>query len=534
MTLKRLGALAGALYALSFQLHAAQPRNGELDTLIEAAVAQSGVPGLSVAVIRPDQPDYIKGFGRRSVESSARVDERTIFKVNSITKSMTSTAAATLVDEGVLRWDDRIIDHYPEFRLSDPWITRETRFEDVFSHRVGVEATDWMEDIPHLTLQEAVHNMRYLPQQKSFRTEMLYDNFMYSVGGLAAGRLTNGWDRLIEERLFELLGMKDATVRFQDYIEPAEVAACHECEVDHAPRGLNALRKPVNIAAPHIYIDSEARLTHWRWSSSRPAGGVWASARDIARYLKLYLGAGEIGGVRVLSRESMAQLTTPRIHMDPESPVERAQAEDEFTLRKSQSPTGYALGWTVGDYMGHATIQHTGSSIGYNSFVIILPEAGLAAAITANMRDGAPAVVKPVAMSIVDMLLGLEPVPWLDKSIEAHEKKQASSEKRAQDALAQTVYEAAPLPVHAYTGRYRHAAYGDIVIEPRAGDAFLLRQGEQRWGVMHHMQNNVFQMTWNGVRPEVIEVDFDIGADGRAHRLTLDGQTFLRHEPPGE
>lgn len=512
------------LGAVVIGLTSVASKDDVIEKRIQAFMDKTDIPGLSVAIIRPNKPDYVRGFGKRSVQAGLLVDDHTIFKLNSVTKSMTATAAAAFVDKDEMQWDSRIIDYYPEFQLSDPWVTKEITFEDALSHRVGVEATDWMEDVPHLKLKEAIQRMRYLPQVNSFRAKYMYDNFTYSVAGEAAATLSGNWDKMMEDNLFTPLKMTDSITRFEGFIETDEIAPCHECDLSHKPKGLQALTKTINIAAPHAYVNGNSQLVHWRYSNSLPAGGVWASAHDMAQYLKLYLGAGELDGRRILSRKAMQQLTMPRnpIHL---SAFEDKSQNTAFDVRNKQRNNGaYALGWGTANYMGHTMIHHDGSSIDFQSAMIVLPEDGLAVAIMANISQNREGLVARFALDLMDHYLKLPSVDWvgnrLQQLVDRHEDIELDILAGANAIMLDNV--------ELYTGTYHHAAYGDITVELKDGKHLLLSQGKTRWGLLQPQSVGVFELTWNGVRSGPHKVTFVPSVEGRMTELRLRGQNFVR------
>ncbi|WP_350628834.1 serine hydrolase domain-containing protein, partial [Pseudoalteromonas sp. CAL260-MNA-CIBAN-0059] len=77
-------------------------------------------------------------FGVTNLDTNKKVNKDTLFGIASNTKAFTTAALAKLVDEGKLSWDDRVIDHLPEFRLYDSYVTREMRIRDLLSHRSGL------------------------------------------------------------------------------------------------------------------------------------------------------------------------------------------------------------------------------------------------------------------------------------------------------------------------------------------------------------------------------------------------------------
>src|SRR4051794_14554788 len=110
---------------------------------VETALQTFQVPGAAVALVQGDEIVFNRGFGVRDLQSGESVTPRTRFRNGSITKSMTALLLATLVDEGVLGWDDRAIDLWPAFRAPTDDLTESLRLRDLLGMGTGLaEATD--------------------------------------------------------------------------------------------------------------------------------------------------------------------------------------------------------------------------------------------------------------------------------------------------------------------------------------------------------------------------------------------------------
>lgn len=96
-----------------------------LDGLITTMMETSQVPGLSVAVVYDDEIVLASGYGVTSTETQAPVNEDTIFQIASLSKSIASTVVASIVGDGLVDWDTRLVEHLPGFTLYDPWITNQ-------------------------------------------------------------------------------------------------------------------------------------------------------------------------------------------------------------------------------------------------------------------------------------------------------------------------------------------------------------------------------------------------------------------------
>src|SRR5260370_9671575 len=109
----------------------------DLDAFTTRTLKEYQVPGAAVAVIRDGKVALVKGYGVRNVTKAGAVDENTIFQLASVTKTLTATAAATVVDQGKLDWDKPIFNCLPEFVGYDPYMTRWLTERDLLAQRTG-------------------------------------------------------------------------------------------------------------------------------------------------------------------------------------------------------------------------------------------------------------------------------------------------------------------------------------------------------------------------------------------------------------
>ena len=152
-----------------------------------------------------------------------------MFEIASFSKPITSTILASLVGEGKIGWDDRIVDLDPGFRLSSAETTRQIEIRDFLSHRSGLatESGDLLEDLGY-SRPDILYRMRYLPLPGQFRKTYAYSNFGYTTGAIAAAtKIGKPWETIAEEQLYSRLGMTSTSSRFSDYDDRANKAALH-------------------------------------------------------------------------------------------------------------------------------------------------------------------------------------------------------------------------------------------------------------------------------------------------------------------
>ena len=120
---------------------AEDPAGGKLAGLsdyIRASMADWELPGLAVAVVHGDEVVFAEGFGIKELGRENLVDAHTLFQIGSVSKSFGAALIGALVDDGLVHWDDPVVEHLPWFRVKDPEITREMTIRDLLSHQSGM------------------------------------------------------------------------------------------------------------------------------------------------------------------------------------------------------------------------------------------------------------------------------------------------------------------------------------------------------------------------------------------------------------
>lgn len=97
----------------------AVPDAASIDAILARAADAFDSPGMAVSVVHKDELVYANGYGILEVGGDAPVDADTLFHIGSVSNAFTAAALAILADEGELGFDDRVINHLPEFRMHD-------------------------------------------------------------------------------------------------------------------------------------------------------------------------------------------------------------------------------------------------------------------------------------------------------------------------------------------------------------------------------------------------------------------------------
>jgi CubicO group peptidase (beta-lactamase class C family) len=462
----------------------------QLDTIATQALARTGVPGMAIAVVYQDQVIYLKGFGVREVGKPATVDADTVFQLASVSKPVASTVVAGLVGDGLVTWDDRIVDHDPAFQMYDPWVTSQVTLRDMFAHRSGLpdHVGDLLEDIGY-GRTEVLHRLRFQKPSSSFRSTYAYTNFGLTEAAVAAAKTTGKpWEDVSVERLYRPLGMTSTSSRFADY--------------QAAP----------NHAVTHALVDGTFQPTVRQPDAQSPAGGVSSSARDMAQWLRLQLGDGKIDGKQIIDGEALAETHRPQIVRVP--PADAATQRAAF----------YGLGWNVSyDDQGRPRISHSGAfSLGAATSVDLLLPEGLGIVVLTN---GAPiGVAEAVSFNFMDLATtGKERGDYITALRRVFDADLAPNYGTAVDYSKPPARPSPALPDSAYTGTYSNDYYGEIEVVSQGG-GLVLRLGPQKTAYpLKHYDRDVFLYQPTGENAYGLSaVTFNVDASQRATSVEIE------------
>jgi CubicO group peptidase (beta-lactamase class C family) len=445
---KKLSAIAGAVLCCAAQLAVAGDLS-VLDALIEKEMKAARVPGVAVAVVRDDQVIFSKTYGYRDLERKLPVTQDTVFRIGSITKSMTAASAGLLVQAQRLEWDKPVREYVPELRLQDSFATERMTIRDMLTHRSGLPRHDmvWFhEDLPRA---EYVRRLRFLDASADFRTRFQYNNLIYTAAGYVVGRAAGGtWEEWLQHELFVPLEMKSTTTSLAALTASAERSFGYGNDDDGQP-----------IRIDDTSVDSIA-----------PAGAVNSTIGDMSRYALMYVNGGKAAnGRQLLSSAVLDEMQLPQISV----PM-RAKFPEI-------GPTHYGFGLFVSSYRGHRHIYHTGAYEGFNASLSWLPDRKIGVVILAN-HNLLLNFMQVITNRAFDAELGIEPIDWRARFGATEPGARAPGAKRSVVVPATEVKPARPLTE--YTGRFEHPAYGLVAVRTDAsgglelefhGDRFPLR-----------------------------------------------------------
>jgi CubicO group peptidase (beta-lactamase class C family) len=457
----------------SYCLHAQQKATVPpgLDQYIDKVLKTFNVPGVSVSIVKDGQVLMAKGYGVKKLGTNDKVDENTLFLIASNTKAFTATALAILVEEGRLKWNDKVIDHLPWFRMSDDYITTHLTVRDLLVHHSGLPAYagDALLFPPSTySRKEILKKLPVLPIVHDFRTTYAYDNILYLAAGeviVAASGMS--WEDFIRVRILNKLGMTRTLSRFSEIKESSNVSASHARSADQ-------------VRVAEMFMDQNIG------DAGNPAGGIVSTAADMARWLMTQLDSGRIAGKPPLFKPTTTVELWKVVQPIPVTKV------PEYLKPLQSDYFGYALGFRTYNYKQYKVVGHGGALKGFVSQIAMVPDLNLGICVLTNQSN--TAAYWSIIYQILDYYMQFKPFDW----IAANKRQQDSAlistrEARRKFPSKRDSLSKPSLPLDNYAGVYEDKLLGEVVIA-KEGPGMVMRFSNSYQFVadLEHFQYNTF------------------------------------------
>jgi CubicO group peptidase (beta-lactamase class C family) len=318
-------------------------------------VDSNTLAGAAMLVASKDKVLSLEAVGWSDIAARKPMPTDALFWIASQSKPMTTTALMMLVDEGKVNLDDPVEKYLPEFKgqmlaverdgehvlLRKP--THPITVREVLSHTSGLPFSSPMEQptLDGLPLRDAVRSYAMVPLQFPPGSKYQYSN----AGINTAGRIIEAvsgvpYEKFMDERLFKPLGMKDTTF----WPSSGQVKRLAK---SYKPN------KEKNDLEETTVAQLRYPLTDRRNRYPMPAGGLFSTASDTVKFCQLIINGGVFNSKRLLSEESVKQMTSKQTGPDIKD--------------------GYGLGFAIGPgWCGHGGAHATNMSIDRQRGLILI------------------------------------------------------------------------------------------------------------------------------------------------------------------
>lgn len=474
----------------------AQPlKTEQMDQLVARTMKAFDVPGIAVGIVENGKLVFAKGYGVRSLLTGEKMDENTLFGIASNTKAFTAAALAMLVDERKLKWDDKVQDHIPEFKLYNPYVSAEFTIRDLLTHRsgLGLGAGDLMffPDSSDFTIPDIIHNLRFLKPVSGFRTKYDYDNNLYIVAGEVIARISGKtYPEFIEERILVPLNMKSSAASF------------------------DRLKDKSNVIDGHAAVEGKVQvIARSSLRTGLAAGGINSNIVDLSKWVILQLSHGKYG-------EGLKQtLFSEEVHEEMWSPQ---------TIIKVSGPgpynahfAAYGLGFFLNDARGYKQVSHTGGLEGMVTQITMIPELNVGIIVLTNQQEGGAFV--SITNQVKDAYFKITGTDRVAENSKNRGQGLAYA-KKITDSIWKQVAAAVNKPdLSVYTGTYADAWFGDVIISMKNnGLWFQSKRSPRLGGPMFFYKGNSFVVKWPDRSMDADAfVNFGLDTEGKASSITM-------------
>lgn len=346
----------------------------KLDNTIEIACEKEQIPGMTLLIAQHGEPIYEKYVGYRNKAEELPVTKDTIFGLASITKSLVCLAVMQLRDAGKLNVDDKVVSWLPSLKLPNENYNDQIQIHHLMSHTSGLPGLPLVNSARLESIRQdpngaylfnkklpedtpVVHNVDDLIRginELDFKllgppgTIFNYSNEGYAllqkIIELASGM---SFINYVEKNIFAPLQMNDAYFRMEDIPSKAQLTELYAYTEDRQ----NVFHSP----------------TWWDVGAIYTNGSLKCSTADLMKYMEVYRMDGTVNGVQIVSKASIAEMTTPKIS------------------EPNGGSYGYGIGMDV--YQNIAHFGHGGSVKGVSSNFQVMKQQGITASVLVNMTD---------------------------------------------------------------------------------------------------------------------------------------------------
>jgi CubicO group peptidase (beta-lactamase class C family) len=338
-------------------------KKAKIETAVAKFMAAHSIPGISVAVVENGEYEWSSGFGMADLENYVPATSQTLYRLASISKPITATAAMLLWQQKKLDLDAPVQKYCPAFPLKEAPIT--TR--QVLGHLAGIRhyKSDSQDD-------SEVGNTKHFENPIKAGLDFFQDDPLLDKPGVAFHYSTHGYT------LAGCVIEGASGAKYVDYVQE------------------NVLR-PAGMT--HTQIDNRYAVIPFRtrfYQKDKTGSVVNADFLDSTYKVP---GGGWLSSVEDMAKFEVA-LLRDRI-------LERTARDRMWTSLKTADgkETGYGLGWGSGKDLGFLTVGHSGGQQGTSTDILLAPERQSGVVVLMNLEGGD---ASKLANELLEIVLGME------------------------------------------------------------------------------------------------------------------------------
>lgn len=269
-----------------------------LETEIQETVDKLNVVGLSISVIENNKISYSQGFGYADIDKNIKTDTNTIYRIASISKSITASAIMKLYEEGKFKLDDDINDYLNGFEVRNPNFPDEKiTFRMLLTHTSSIIDGD-----TYSTIYDIQDFGDYKPGD-----QFEYSNYGYNLLATLIEQISNqDFEDFVQENIFKPLNMK-ASFNPNKFEDVDNIAVLYGIDEDgnYYERLNDKKRIEDNIVISSTVRDKDGKIPLGNAFKYFPTGGLRTSPNELAKFMIMLSNKGLYNGTRVLKKDTV-------------------------------------------------------------------------------------------------------------------------------------------------------------------------------------------------------------------------------------
>jgi CubicO group peptidase (beta-lactamase class C family)/D-alanyl-D-alanine dipeptidase len=348
-----------------------------LEPFVQREVQAKGLPALSIALVEDQTVVWSRGFGLADPAWKVPATADTVYRVGSVSKLFTDLAVMQLVERGTLDLDVPVKRFLPDFRPGNPF-DKEVTLRHLMTHRSGLVRESPLGnyfDPTEPALGRSVESLNRTTLVFPPETRIKYSNAGVAVVGLVLEQTQKQkFARYLSRVLLDPLGMSRSA------FEPDPAVT------KHLARAVMGSQFGREFPAPTFEL------------GTAPAGSLYSTATDLARFLRMLFARGRSGDNVILKPETLEAMWKPQF--------------------QKEGNRGFGLGFSVGELEGRRTVGHGGAIYGFSTELAALPDDRLGVVVLSS-RDCTNGVTHRIAEVALKLMLAQKqgkPLPALEET----------------------------------------------------------------------------------------------------------------------
>lgn len=496
----------------------------DLEPIILNAMRELNIPGCAFIVVRNDRIIHMGCFGKtegnfKMSEKNKRIIKKndpdnknsddisrdTLFPLSSLTKNITGFIAASLVQDGIIKFDDKVRSYIPDFFIGNEHISSECTIRDLVSHRTGIRHFSgdslWSAGYPK---EKIVNSLRYIKKIKGFRTKYGYQNIIFGISGDVFEKASGlKYEDLAQKYIFSKLNLNHSSAiplmyerGFFDYLKYrcsrfsydmeklGFFSACRDFIVSifnhnskKISRNMSGYEGNVNILELNDY-----------YQKLPATSSVAMSIEDLGTWIQMILSKGSYKGTQIISPENFDELTSNIIE------VKELKDDNLIFPKKRISDIHYGMGFFTADYGDNGKNKrhimfHMGGIYGSGTFFACIPSENFAIGILCNFGGTSQTLfAELMSDQFLDMCFDFSKVDWVHEEVLHNEKNNEYKSRLHKEFIEKNMGSSEKM--ENYTGVYSSDIYGDMKVSIE-NDQLVIDNGIRR-AKLDHVIANIF------------------------------------------